>query len=289
MRHATTIIIGLALLGATRAVSAGAQSQPTLRTQSMTEARSMTQRSTPVHAGYANVNGLRMYYELHGTEGFPLVLDPRRRLDDQHDVRPHPADARAHASRDRGGDAGARSHARHRPPVHLHAGRRRHRHAARHAARREGGRLRVQQRRHDGAAGRDPASRRRCADSSSRRRTSSATGWSTASGTSMEKGTFADMPQIFKDELRKIDPSDAAAHALFDRDSKRMLAFKDIPDQRDQVDPGADARRWTAIATSCASSTRSSCRVSCRTGDSASCRASTASTSGRSRTRWTIA
>jgi hypothetical protein len=67
-------IIGFALLTATSPVCAGAQSAPTSRSRSMTEAHSMTQTSTPVRTGYANVNGLRMYYELHGTQGFPLVL-----------------------------------------------------------------------------------------------------------------------------------------------------------------------------------------------------------------------
>jgi pimeloyl-ACP methyl ester carboxylesterase len=46
----------------------------------------------------------------------------------------------------------------------------------------------------------------------------------------MMKATFAEMPQVYKDELRKIDPSDAAVHAMFERDSKRMQGFVDIPD-----------------------------------------------------------
>ena len=74
MRRDGMFIIGLALLTVTSTVSAGAQSAPTSRSRSMTEARAMTQTSTPIRTGYAKVNGLRMYYELHGTEGFPLVL-----------------------------------------------------------------------------------------------------------------------------------------------------------------------------------------------------------------------
>jgi pimeloyl-ACP methyl ester carboxylesterase len=48
----------------------------------------------------------------------------------------------------------------------------------------------------------------------------------------MQKGTFSDMPQVYKDEYLKINPGDdAGLHAMYERDSKRMLAFKDIPDQ----------------------------------------------------------
>src|SRR5688572_3809918 len=46
----------------------------------------------------------------------------------------------------------------------------------------------------------------------------------------MEKGTYADMPQPYKDAYLKINPSQAGVHAMHDRDAKRMLAFKDIPD-----------------------------------------------------------
>lgn len=47
----------------------------------------------------------------------------------------------------------------------------------------------------------------------------------------MEKGTFADMPQPYKDAYLKINPSQEGVHAMHDRDAKRMLAFKDIPDE----------------------------------------------------------
>jgi pimeloyl-ACP methyl ester carboxylesterase len=47
----------------------------------------------------------------------------------------------------------------------------------------------------------------------------------------MAQGTFADMPQLYKDEYLKINPGDdGGVHALFERDSRRMLAFEDIPD-----------------------------------------------------------
>jgi pimeloyl-ACP methyl ester carboxylesterase len=47
----------------------------------------------------------------------------------------------------------------------------------------------------------------------------------------MEKGTYADMPQPYKDAYLKINPSQEGVHAMHDRDAKRMLAFKDIPDE----------------------------------------------------------
>lgn len=46
----------------------------------------------------------------------------------------------------------------------------------------------------------------------------------------MQKGTYADMPQPYKDAYLKINPSQAGVRAMYERDSKRMLAFEDIPD-----------------------------------------------------------
>ena len=46
----------------------------------------------------------------------------------------------------------------------------------------------------------------------------------------MQKGTFADMPQPYKDAYLKINPNQAGLYAMYERDSKRMLAFEDIPD-----------------------------------------------------------
>ena len=64
-------MLGLALAAMMPVASVGGQTQPT---HSSTRVRSMTESSKPIHAGYANVNGLRMYYEQHGADGFPLVL-----------------------------------------------------------------------------------------------------------------------------------------------------------------------------------------------------------------------
>ena len=230
MRYATRCITGLALLGTTRAVSVDAQTPPTARIRSTSEVRSMTQASKPIHAGYAKVNGLRMYYELHGAEGFPLVLVHGGGSTITTTFgRILPMLARTH--RVIAVEMQAHGHTRDidRPFTFtqdaddiaalldtLHVA---------HAdvfGFSNGGTTALQVGiRHPGKV------RRLIIASSNYRRDGMVDGfWE-----SMEKGTFADMPQIFKDELRKIDPSDAAAHALFERDSKRMLAFKDIPDQ----------------------------------------------------------
>ncbi|MEO6526638.1 MAG: alpha/beta hydrolase, partial [Gemmatimonadaceae bacterium] len=47
----------------------------------------------------------------------------------------------------------------------------------------------------------------------------------------MRKGTFADMPQTYKDAYLKINPSQAGLQAMWKRDATRMNAFTDIPDE----------------------------------------------------------
>ena len=46
----------------------------------------------------------------------------------------------------------------------------------------------------------------------------------------MMKATYADMPQAYKDAYLEINPRQAGVHAMFERDSKRMQGFEDIPD-----------------------------------------------------------
>lgn len=46
----------------------------------------------------------------------------------------------------------------------------------------------------------------------------------------MRNGSFADMPQVYKDEYLKINPSEKDLYMMYERDSKRMLTFSDIPD-----------------------------------------------------------
>jgi pimeloyl-ACP methyl ester carboxylesterase len=43
----------------------------------------------------------------------------------------------------------------------------------------------------------------------------------------MEKGTFADLPQIYKDEFLRLTPDSAKLLTMFRRDQQRMLTFKD--------------------------------------------------------------
>jgi pimeloyl-ACP methyl ester carboxylesterase len=43
----------------------------------------------------------------------------------------------------------------------------------------------------------------------------------------MEKGTFADMPQIYKNEFLRLTPDSGKLLTMFRRDQQRMLTFKD--------------------------------------------------------------
>jgi pimeloyl-ACP methyl ester carboxylesterase len=47
----------------------------------------------------------------------------------------------------------------------------------------------------------------------------------------MNKGTFADMPQPYKDAYLKIDPRQDGLFTMYERDSRRMIQFEDIPDE----------------------------------------------------------
>jgi pimeloyl-ACP methyl ester carboxylesterase len=47
----------------------------------------------------------------------------------------------------------------------------------------------------------------------------------------MRNGTFADMPQPYKDAYLKINPSQDGVMAMYKRDSGRMVAFEDFPDE----------------------------------------------------------
>lgn len=48
----------------------------------------------------------------------------------------------------------------------------------------------------------------------------------------MNHPAFEDMPQVYKDEFLKINPDTQALHRMFDRDTARMLSFPEIPDER---------------------------------------------------------
>jgi len=47
--------------------------------------------------------------------------------------------------------------------------------------------------------------------------------------TFMKKGTFADMPQVYKDAFLKVTPDSAKLLTMFTRDRDRMVGFKDWP------------------------------------------------------------
>ncbi len=46
----------------------------------------------------------------------------------------------------------------------------------------------------------------------------------------MKKGTFDDMPQVYKDAFLTVNPSKEALQRMFKRDHTRMNKFQDIPD-----------------------------------------------------------
>jgi len=229
MRYATRCITGLALLGTTRAVSVDAQTPPTARIRSTSEVRSMTQASKPIHAGYAKVNGLRMYYELHGAEGFPLVLvhgggstitttfgrilpmlaRTHRVIAVEMQAHGHTRDIdRPFTFTQDADDIAALLDTLHVAQADVFGFS-------------NGGTTALQ------VGIRHPAKVRKLIIASSNY---TRAGMVEGFWDGMMKATFEEMPQVYKDEMRKIDPSDAAVHALFERDAKRMQGFVDIPD-----------------------------------------------------------
>ena len=45
----------------------------------------------------------------------------------------------------------------------------------------------------------------------------------------MERGSFADMPQLYKDAFLRINPDEAALRTMHDKDRARMMGFSDWP------------------------------------------------------------
>ena len=179
--------------------------------------------------GYARVNGLRMYYELHGAGGTPLVLihgggstigtnfsrvlpllsRNRRVIAVEMQAHGHTLDIdRPFTFEQDADDVAALLDSLHVPKADV-------------LGFSNGGTTALQ------IAIRHPAKVNRLVIASANyRRDGMVDGFWDA----MQKGTYADMPQPFKDAYLKINPSQAGVHALYERDSKRMLAFKDIPD-----------------------------------------------------------
>jgi pimeloyl-ACP methyl ester carboxylesterase len=217
MGHALPLVSAALAVIATMPFVASSQSHPHI--------------PTPPHprTGYATVNGLRMYYELHGSGGTPLVLihgggstigtnfgrllpvlsRTRRVIAVEVQAHGHTRDIdRPFTFEQDADDVAALLDSLHVPKADI-------------LGFSNGGTTALQ------IAIRHPAkvSRLVIASSNFKRDGMQAGFWDF-----MEKGTYADMPQPYKDAYLKINPSQEGVHAMHDRDAKRMLAFKDIPD-----------------------------------------------------------
>ena len=187
--------------------------------------------SAPAHprSGYARVNGLAMYYELHGSGGTPLVLihgggstigtnfgrvlpllsRSRRVIAVEVQAHGHTRDIdRPFTFEQDADDVAALLDSLHVESADI-------------LGFSNGGTTALQ------IAIRHPAKVRRLVIASSNYKRD---GMQAGFWDFMEKGTYADMPQPYKDAYLKIHPSQAGVHAMHDRDARRMLAFKDIPD-----------------------------------------------------------
>ena len=186
----------------------------------------------PAHprTGYATVNGFRMYYELHGAGSTPLVLihgggstietnfgrvlphlsSSRRVIAVEVQAHGHTLDVdRPFTFEQDADDVAALLDSLHVPKADI-------------LGFSNGGTTALQ------IAIRHPAKVNKLVIASSNfRRDGMVDGFWDA----MQKGTYADMPQPYKDAYLKINPSQTGVHAMYERDSKRMLAFKDIPDE----------------------------------------------------------
>lgn len=217
MRIKDVLLSGL-VLSSSVSISAHAQATANPRTPE------------PAKAGYVQVNRLRMYYELHGIGGTPLVLihgggstigtnfgrvlpllaRGRRVIAVEVQAHGHTRDIdRPFTFEQDADDVAALLDSLHVPKADI-------------LGFSNGGTTALQ------IAIRHPAKVRRLVIASSNyKRDGMVAGFWDA----MQKGTYADMLQPYKDAYLKINPSQEGVHALFERDSKRMLAFKDIPDE----------------------------------------------------------
>ena len=218
MAHALPFFGTALAIVATMPMIASSQSHP--RTSPLAHPRS----------GYAEVNGLRMYYELHGKGGTPLVLihgggstietnfgralpllsRTRRVIAVEVQAHGHTLDVdRPFTFEQDADDVAALLDSLHVSKADL-------------LGFSNGGTTALQ------VAIRHPerVNRLVIASSNYRRDGMQAGFWDF-----MEKGTYDDMPKPYEVAYLKINPSQAGVHAMHDRDAKRMLAFKDIPDE----------------------------------------------------------
>ena len=184
----------------------------------------------PVKSGFARVNGLRMYYETHGAGGTPLVLihgggstigtnfgrvlpqlsRSRRVIAVEVQAHGHTLDVdRPFTFEQDADDVAALLDSLHVPKADI-------------LGFSNGGTTALQ------IAIRHPAKVNRLVIASSNYRRD---GMQAGFWDFMEKGTYADMPKPYEVAYLKINPSQTGVHAMHDRDAKRMLAFKDIPDE----------------------------------------------------------
>jgi pimeloyl-ACP methyl ester carboxylesterase len=212
---------------AARAVFAAATLIPTI---AMSQSHPRTSVRANPRSGYAQVNGLRMYYELHGEGGTPLVLihgggstigtnfgrvlpllsRTRRVIAVEVQAHGHTRDIdRPFTFEQDADDVAALLDSLHVPKADV-------------LGFSNGGTTALQ------IAIRHPRKVNRLVIASSNYRRD---GMQEGFWDFMQKGTFADMPQPYKDAYLKIDPSQEGVHAMHDRDAKRMLAFRDIPDE----------------------------------------------------------
>jgi pimeloyl-ACP methyl ester carboxylesterase len=217
MRYARMPLFSLAMTAAAAAV-AGAQSRAELRTRG------------PAKTGYAEVNGLHMYYELHGEGGTPLVLihgggstigtnfgrvlpllsRSRRVIAVEMQAHGHTRDIdRPFTFEQDADDVAALLDSLHVAKADI-------------LGFSNGGTTALQ------TAIRHPDKVNRLVIASSNYRRD---GMQEGFWEFMEKGTYADMPKPYETAYLQINPSQEGVHAMQARDAKRMLAFKDIPDE----------------------------------------------------------
>jgi pimeloyl-ACP methyl ester carboxylesterase len=217
MRNLLMLLSGIVLGAGTPVL---AQGQP----------RANPRSAGPVKSGFARVNGLRMYYELHGAGGTPLVLihgggstigtnfgrllpqlsRSRRVIAVEVQAHGHTLDIdRPFTFEQDADDVAALLDSLHVPKADI-------------LGFSNGGTTALQ------IAIRHPGKVNRLVIASSNYRRD---GMQAGFWDFMEKGTYADMPKPYEVAYLKINPSQAGAHAMHDRDAKRMLAFKDVPDE----------------------------------------------------------
>jgi pimeloyl-ACP methyl ester carboxylesterase len=198
---------------------------PTLATSQVTR----TSAPMPQRSGYVSVNGLRMYYELHGAGGTPLVLihgggstigtnfgrvlpllsRTRRVIAVEVQAHGHTRDIdRPFTFEQDADDVAALLDSLHLAKADI-------------LGFSNGGTTALQ------IGIRHPAKVNRLVIASSNYRRD---GMQAGFWDFMEKGTYADMPKPYETAYLKINPSQEGVHAMQSRDAKRMLAFKDIPD-----------------------------------------------------------